>query len=325
MVRAIPKLSVLLLAVALAAPVSADSSLTEARREIEEARRLGWLYNWPAAHPHFESAERLFKEEGDARNAMLAHVGRLRGEWETLSFPEVSLYLAELLQDPLVENDPELRLWVLEAKGSVDLEIDPDSARRAWEEVRQLAITLDEPARASRASGELGVVAFLQGDTATALQLVAEAIASSIIHKDTGAHIRYVSLLGNGLFVLGRHEEAIRYFDRALRAAHSHPDLGTSVMALTGKARVLVEQAKYREAQKLLDDALDLARRRQRRGNESELLLLSADLQSRLDRFDEALALTERRGSRSRRRLPAQRGRGVDPAGRPSPSSGPRR
>ena len=293
MVRDRPKLSILLLAAVIAAPVSADSSLTEARREIEEARRLGWLYNWPSAHPHFENAERLFKENGDPKNAMLAHVGRLRGEWETLSFPEVSVYLAELLQDPLVENDPELRLWVLEAKGSVDLEIDPDSARRAWEEVRQLAADLGEPARASRASGELGVVAFLEGDASTALELVAEAIANSIVFKDTGAHIRYVSLLGNGLVILGRREEALRYFDRALRAARSHPDLGTSVMALTGKARVLIEQAKYREAQDLLDDALDLARRRQRHGNESELLLMCADLQSHLDHLDDALALAE--------------------------------
>lgn len=292
MVRVTPKLIVLLLALVVTAPVSADS-LAEAHREIEEARRLGWLYNWPAAHPHFETAERLYKEQGDTRNAMLAHVGRLRGEWETLSFPEVSTYLAELLQDPLIKNDPELRLWVLEAKGSADLEIDPESARRAWEEVRQLATDLGEPARASRASGELGVVAFLEGDASTALELIAEAIASSIAHKDTGAHIRYVSLWGNGLVVLGREEEALRYFDRALRTARSHPDLGTSVMALTGKARVLIEQAKYREAQKLLDDALDLAHRRQRRGNESELLLLIADLQSRLDHLDDALAMAE--------------------------------
>ena len=92
----------------------------------------------------------------------------------------------------------------------------------------------------------MGVVAFLEGDTAAALQLVAAALANSVVHKDTGANIRYVSLMGNGLFVLGRYEEAIRYFDRALRAARSHPDLGTSVMALTGKARVLIEQEKVR-------------------------------------------------------------------------------
>ena len=292
MVRANPKLIVLLAATGIVSLATADSSLSEARRELEEARRLAWISDWSSAHPHFARAETLFEEVGDAKNATLARVGRLRGEWETRSFPEVSLYLGELLQDPLVRSDPELRLWVLEAKGSADLEINPGSARRVWEEARELATQLGEPARASRASGELGVVAFLEGDTATALQLVAAALANSVVHKDTGANIRYVSLMGNGLFVLGRYEEAIRYFDRALRTARSHPDLETSGMALTGKARVLIEQAKYGEALKLLNDALDLARRRERLGNESELLLVLADLQSRQGRHDKALALT---------------------------------
>ncbi|MCB1021644.1 MAG: CHAT domain-containing protein [Acidobacteria bacterium] len=294
MVRANPKLIVLLAAIGVGSIATADSPASEARRELEEARRLAWISDWSDAHPHFTQAEKLFEDLGDARNATLARVGRLRGEWETLSFPEVSLYLGKLLQDPLVQNDPEFRLWVLEAKGSADLEINPEFARCVWEEARDLATQLGEPARASRASGELGVVAFLEGDTATALQLVAAALANSVVHKDTGANIRYVSLMGNGLFVLGRYEEAIRYFDRALRAARSHPDLGTSVMALTGKARVLIEQAKFGEAQKLLNDALDLARRRERLGNESELLLVLADLQSRQGRHDEALALTRK-------------------------------
>ena len=151
MVRVTPKLIVLLLALVLTAPVSADS-LAEARREIEEARRLGWLYNWPAAHPHFENAERLFKEQGDARNAMLAHVGRLRGEWETLSFPEVSAYLAELLQDPLVKNDPELRLAALL----------PDDAQAADEAAARLRLSNAQRERLVAAlGGEHRIVSWL--------------------------------------------------------------------------------------------------------------------------------------------------------------------
>lgn|GEM_PF-6412292 len=84
----------------------------------------------------------------------------------------------------------QLRLWVLQAKGSADLEINPESARHAWEESRDLATELGELIRASRASGELGVVAFLEGDTATALQLVAPALANSVVHKDTGTNVR---------------------------------------------------------------------------------------------------------------------------------------
>lgn len=153
MVRANPKLIVLLAAIGVGSIATADSPASEARRELEEARRLAWISDWSDAHPHFTQAEKLFEDLGDARNATLARVGRLRGEWETLSFPEVSLYLGKLLQDPLVQNDPEFRLWVLEAKGSADLEINPEFARCVWEEARDLATQLGEPARASRASG----------------------------------------------------------------------------------------------------------------------------------------------------------------------------
>ncbi len=261
---------------------------------MTEGIRLGLLYDWVNARSHFETAERFLEQVGDERNRVFASVGRLRGEWETLSFPEVSLYLGELLQDPIVRSDAELRLWILEAKGSADLEIDPASARRSWEDARDLATDLGETIRASRASGELGIIAFLEGDSANAVQLVATALANTVAHDDIGGHIRYLTLFGNGLYVFGRHEEAIRYFDRALRTARSHPELGTSVMALTGKARVLIEQENHKEARKLLDEALELATRRDRRGNQAELLLVLADLESRSGDQVRAFLLTKR-------------------------------
>lgn len=281
----------LLCGVAPASPTPNPTAKTH--RALQEAERLGRLYNWAAAHPHFQKAEEFFGETGNARNTLFARIGRLRGEWETLSFPEVSLYLGQLLQDPMVQNDAELRLWILEAKGSADLEIDPASARRSWEEARELAAELGETIRASRASGELGIIAFLEGDSANAAQLVATALANTVAQDDIGGHIRYLTLFGNGLYVFGRHEEAIRYFDRALRTARSHPELGTSIMALTGKARVLIEQEKYKEARKLLDESLELATRRDRRGNQAELLLVLAELESRSGDQVQAFLLTK--------------------------------
>lgn len=137
-------------------PLTAADPVTEARRALPEGQRLGWIYNWTQARAHFEKAEKLYVEAGDARNALFAKIGHLRGEWETLSFPEVSQYLATELLTPLVQEEPDLRLWLLEAKGSLDLEIEPASARKAWEQVRELATELGETARASRANGELG-------------------------------------------------------------------------------------------------------------------------------------------------------------------------
>src|SRR6266566_5216655 len=100
---------------------------------------LAWLYNWYLAGPIYAEAEMQFERAGDARNALYAKIGRLRSEWETMSFPEVSEYLATALESPLVQNDPQLRLWILDAKGTVDLEVNVVSARQVYEETRQLA------------------------------------------------------------------------------------------------------------------------------------------------------------------------------------------
>lgn len=37
--------------------------------------------------------------------------------------PRISEYLATELDSPLAQNDPQLRLWILDAKGAVDLEV----------------------------------------------------------------------------------------------------------------------------------------------------------------------------------------------------------
>jgi len=41
-----------------------------------------------------------------------------------MSFVELSRFLGERLQNPIVVNDAELRLWYLAAKGYTDIEID---------------------------------------------------------------------------------------------------------------------------------------------------------------------------------------------------------
>jgi len=278
-------------------PVSAPAPGENAKHLLKEADRLAWVKNWAKARPLFVRAEKLFAEAGDDRNALYAKIGRLRGEWETLPFPEVSQYLAEQLENPLVQNDPQLKLRLLEAKGALDLEIDPSSARQSWEQVRDLAKKLGDKARASRADGELGIIAFLEGDSSQAVELVGTALANSLALKDAGAHIRYLNLMGNGLVVFGRPEEAIRYFDRALETARRHPDLGTSVMALTGKARALLEIGDTSKARKLVEDSLGVVRRHERRGNEAELMALLADIEEREGNAERAIWLLKEAAS----------------------------
>ena len=64
-----------------------------------------WLNNGPAAAPLYARAEKLFSERGDARNELHAKVGRLRSEAETMSFVDLSRFLNEQLQNPIVQAD----------------------------------------------------------------------------------------------------------------------------------------------------------------------------------------------------------------------------
>lgn len=248
------------------------SNDADLKRLIERADRSAWLYNWYMAGPLYAEAEALFKHAGDRRNALYAKIGRLRSEWEAMSFTEVSEYLATELESGLVQGDPQLRLWILDAKGAVDLEVNPAMARQIYEEARDLARRLGDKAREARASGELGIIAFMEGDTGKSLELLGGALKTSIELKDVGAHIRYLNLIGNGLTLFGRPEDAIRYYDRALQLVRSTPELDTSTMATAGKARALVALGKKAEAEKLFNEALDLARRRQRRGLAASVL-----------------------------------------------------
>src|SRR5262249_14694864 len=132
---------------------------------LREANRLAWLSNWPKAEPLYVRAEELFRGKGDTRNEIYARIGRIRAQSETMSWYDVSGMLARQLEISVVKSDPRLRLWCLAAKGYTDLEINPSSAKRAWTEARGIARNLGEAEWEARATGELGIITFLEGDS----------------------------------------------------------------------------------------------------------------------------------------------------------------
>src|SRR5262249_38322868 len=153
------------------------------------------------------------------------------------------------------------------------LEVNVASARQDYEEAREIARKLGDKAREARASGELGIISFLEGGTGDSITLLSDALKTSIELKDVGAHIRYLNLLGNGLNLFGRPDDAIRYFDRALQLVKNTPELDTSTMAVSGKAQALVALNRRPEAEKLLQDNLDRARLRNHNGLAASTLL----------------------------------------------------
>jgi len=168
---------------------------TDPQALLAAAGHFYWLSNGPAAAPLFARAEKLFAAGGDTRNEIYAKVGRLRSQAETMSFVDLSRTLNDQLQNPIVQNDPRLRLWCLIAKGYTDIELDYRVSKRDWLEAQDLAKSLGESQWVTRASGELGLISFLEGNPGRAARLLGGALLSTMTNGDTAGQVRFLELL----------------------------------------------------------------------------------------------------------------------------------
>jgi len=269
---------------------------TDPQDLLAEANRLFWLNNGPKAAPLYAKAENLFANSGDTRNALYAKVGRLRSNAETMSFVELSQFLNEQIQRPVVQNDPSLHLWCLIAKGYTDIEIDYRAAKRDWLEAQDIAKDLGENQWVTRASGELGLIGFLEGNPGRAARLLGGALLSTMTNGDTGGQVRFLELIGTGFEEVNRHAEALKFFERAIKLAESNPDSGLPFMAYEGKAQSLVSLGKWNEAKQVLGDALTKARSEQKLGHEAQLLILLGKLTAQIGNTREGIASLEEAG-----------------------------
>jgi tetratricopeptide (TPR) repeat protein len=223
---------------------------------LAEADRFYWLNNGPKAGPLYDRAESLFANRGDARNALYAKIGRLRSQAETMSFVELSRFLNEQLQNPVVRSDPKLHLWCLIAKGYSDIEIDYRASKRDWMEASEIAKSLGEDQWANRASGELGLIDFLEGNPGRAARMLGGSLLTTMANGDKGGQIRFLELLGNGFEEVKRHTEALKFFERAITLAKSDGDIGIPFMAYEGKAQALAALGSTDEAKRVLQGRL---------------------------------------------------------------------
>jgi tetratricopeptide (TPR) repeat protein len=179
--------------------------------------------------------------------------------------------LSEYLDNPIVRSDERLRLRVLVIKGETDEDLDPSLSQRSWTEALALAQKLNEPAWANRARGELGLVAFLQGDTNTAIVNLGQAIKVAETNGDTSSLVRWLTLFGHGYVELGRPEQALDFYERALKIARTVPELQMAFMTLVGKADVLIKVGRVSEAEELIRATLAEATKEGALGYQAEL------------------------------------------------------
>src|SRR6202522_3073221 len=263
---------------------------------LKAGDRFYFLNNGPAAAPLYARAEKLFSERGDARNEIHAKVGRLRSEAEMMSFVDLSRFLNDQLQNPIVQADKELRLWCLIAKGYTDIEIDYRASKRDWLEAQDIAKSLGEDQWVTRASGELGLIGFLEGNPGRAARLLGGALLSTMANGDTAGQVRFLELLGRGFEEVNRHAEALKFFERAIKLAEADPDCGLPFMGYEGKAQALVSLGRTDEAKVVLENALTKARSQEKRGHEAQLLILLGKLEAQAGSRPQSLTYLEDAG-----------------------------
>jgi CHAT domain-containing protein/tetratricopeptide (TPR) repeat protein len=265
---------------------------------LAEANQLSWVWNWPRAEPLYARAEQLFQERGDARDETYARVGWIRAQSQSasMSWVDVSELLGRQLELPVVKSDPKLRLWCLAAKGYTDLEIDPESAKRAWTEARRIAKSLGEPEWEARATGELGTIAFLEGDNIRAGKMVGSALLSAMASGDEGEEVRSLEMLGNGFVEVHRYAEALDFFDHAIKIRANTPDAGFPFMAYEGRAQALAGEGRLEAARGVLNQVLAIAEKNENWGHETEILVLLGELSLRTGNPQAAKGYLEQAG-----------------------------
>lgn len=273
-VRVFSPVGIAMLACGLTAPAFAQTN--ESATLLAEADRLAWLTNWSAARPVYAAAERAALRAGDRRAATHARFGRLRGEMQGRPLGALADELATELSRPLVANDARLRLRGLVAKGDVDLEWDVLAALRDWRQIREVARELGDAAWENRANGELGMIAFLRGNTGEASKAVQQAMETARALGDVGGELRYLGAIGNGLLLAGYLQMAMGFVDRALALARAHPDTGFPFVATSTKVLALLELKQFGEAERFAQAALTVAQTGDRRIKEIELRIMLA-------------------------------------------------
>jgi CHAT domain-containing protein len=259
--------------------VPAKAQTSDAEAALARALKLSDLYNWADAEPFFATAERLYLEREDSRNALYARLGRVRSTMEQLSLPETSAMLERELDDnPLLQSDKQLRLFCLVVKGDIDGELDSGPMKRDWEEVLETAKAVGDRKWQNRAAGELGFAAFLDGDVGNAQRMVATALLAAVATGDIGAQIRYLAAIGTGLALTGSPEQGLGYLDRAAKLAEQTPDAGAQFLISTGRLTAFRDLGRLDEAERLAEALIAEARAKQKRVKEAQVLISASGI-----------------------------------------------
>jgi CHAT domain-containing protein len=265
------------LVVFLAAPPPSACPQIPRADSLQRAKQLAWLNNWAESARVLDRLMRSGRLRGDEATRLFSEAVKIRGNIEALSLPAAAKDLAAMLSSDATQRDPELRLEILTMKGDVEFQYDIPAAEKTWREVRELAASCGRSAWEARAGGELGTIAFLDGEVFTALKMVARSYLRAEMYGDIAAQMKQLAALGEGLAEFGRPADATRFFNKALSLSSKNPDAYFPFTAYLGKARLLLSTAQADEGRRMLSAGLDETRREGMRVRETRILTVLGD------------------------------------------------
>ena len=233
---------------------------------LTEADRLADLGNWVKAGPLYAQAEQQFHSRGDVRQELYAKFGRLHRDIETGSYSAVGEELENDLQDPAIQSDPRLHIRALSLKGFIDLNTNTAAAQEEFSQILALARSINDRKWANRASGQLGIIAGINGDIGSAGMALFKAMNTASALHDVAGEISFATWLANGMAVHGMADRAVSLLDHPFELARQNADAGFPVQLYIAKIRALIllpEGGKMNgrtEAKRLIGQALAYAR-----------------------------------------------------------------
>jgi hypothetical protein len=154
--------------------------------------------NWFKAAPLYAEAEVAFHKTGDTRHALYAKFGRLHRDVESGAYRAVHDEVSRDLANPAVTADPLLRIRALSLLGNIDLNIDTRAGLEDWQEVLAIATSISDPKWQNRARGELGLLAGVNGDLASAALALTQSIVKAESLGDVPGQLHFSIWLANG-------------------------------------------------------------------------------------------------------------------------------
>jgi tetratricopeptide (TPR) repeat protein len=235
----------------------ADIFAHDTSQILARAEQLAWRGNWVEAGLLYNQAERDLEQSGDTKGCIRARIGRIRSQMQHGSCGALLDQINRELTNPLFETSSELKIHALAYKGEIAHQCDLWAARDAWEQVQDLAKETGNKDWEGRALGELGVLAYVaDGDSTRATLLVGKALFKVAETRDSWGGATYLTHSANSLSLIGRHEVALKFSEKAMTAARTHPNSPFPLAVYIGRARTLLEMGKDSQAQELVDKAL---------------------------------------------------------------------